>query len=651
MGKKPNGKSPFSPCFKFSCHFYKNMSAKFPSTFIKALVATALTTALIVVVMSPLDGVSQNILTYHYDNARDGANTNEVVLTPANVNTNHFFKLFTYTVDGEVYAEPLYMAKVAITGQGTHDVVFVATENDSVYAFDADSNAGTNGGLLWHTILGTAATSVLFGTRYHHNVLNPLIGITGTPVIDPVAGTLYVDVLTTPVPDTTNAQHHVHALNIADGTERPYSPVLVAASVPGAGVDSSNGVVTFNANQENSRPALTLVGGMLYVSFASFGDTDPYHGWVIGFNATNLQQLTNYVFNTTPNATTAEFGVNAGEGGLWMGGAGLCVDSSNNLYFETANGSFSANTNGGDYGDSFVKLSTTNGFAVANYFTPMDQAADAANDNDLGSGGPCLLPDSAGSAEHPHLMVGSGKDGNIYLVDRDNMGHYSSTSNVNLQTLNSAIAGSFGTPAYFNNWIYFQSSGDVMKAFSITNGVMSSSPVSKSTVTLGGLGYAPVISANGTSNAIAWVIDASAYKNTDSDTSSGPAILRAYNATNLSQELYNSSMKAGDNAPGTVKYPVPTVADGKVFVAGDLGVAVYGIGVILSPPTILSVILAGTNVVVMWPTNQGGFYLQSTTNLSSAVWTTNSSAPFIVNGQFTVTNPISASQQFYRLSE
>jgi hypothetical protein len=585
---------------------------------IKALVATALTTAIIVVVMSPFNGVSYNVLTYHYDNARDGANTNELLLTPANVNTNYFFKLFTYTVDGEVYAEPLYMAQVAITGQGTHDVVFVATENDSVYAFDADSNAGTNGGLLWYTNLGTAATSVLFGTRLHHNVLNPLIGITGTPVIDPVAGTLYVDVLTTPVPDTTNAQHHVHALNIADGTERPYSPVLVAASVPGAGVDSSNGVVTFNANQENSRPALTLAGGVVYVSFASFGDTDPYHGWVIGFNATNLQQATNYVFNTTPNATTAEFGVNAGEGGLWMGGDGLGVDASNNLYFETANGSFSANTNGGDYGDSFVKLSTTNGFAVANYFTPMDQAADAANDNDLGSGGPCLLPDSAGSAAHLHLMVGSGKDGNIYLVDRDNMGQYSSTANVNLQTLNGAIAGSFGTPAYFNNWIYYQSSGDVMKAFSITNGVMSSSPVSESTVTLRGLGYAPVISANGTSNAIAWVIDSSAYNNTDSDTSSGPAILRAFNATNLSQEIYNSSMKAGDKAPGTVKYPVPTVADGKVFVAGDLGVAVYGIGDILTmktnccPVSILDTTNGFNNeVVVTWDCG----ILQSATNV------------------------------------
>jgi hypothetical protein len=576
-------------------------------------------------------------LTYHYDNARDGANTNEVLLTPANVNTNNFLKLFTYPVDAEVYAQPLYMANVAIAGQGAHNVVFVATENDTVYAFDADSNTGTNGGLLWQTNLGTAATSVLFGTRYHHNVLNPLIGITGTPVIDPVAGTLYVDVLTTPVPDTTNAQHHVHALNIADGTERPYSPVLVTASVPGTGVDSSNGVVTFNANQENSRPALTLAGGMLYVAFASFGDSDPYHGWVIGFNATNLQQVSNYVFASTPNASTNAFGVNAGEGGLWMGGAGLCVDANTNLYFETANGSFSANTNGGDYGDTFVKLSTTNGLPVADYFTPMDQAADAANDNDLGSGGPCLLPDSAGSAAHPHLMVGSGKDGNIYLVDRDNMGRYSSTANVNLQTLNGPIAGSFGTPAYFNHWIYYQSSGDVMKAFLITNGVMSSSPVSKSTVTLGGLGYSPVISANGTSNAIAWVIDSSAYNNTDSDTSSGPAILRAFNATNLSQELYNSSMKASDHAPGTVKYPVPTVADGKVFVAGDFGVAVYGIGVIRLP---LNIQMINNAVVLSW--TNSAVSLQTAANVTGTYTNVpGATSPY--------TNAITDSHIFFRL--
>lgn len=599
--------------------------------------ATVLALGLVPGMLSPSHAVATNWLTYHYDNARDGANTNEVVLTPANVNTNAFFKLFTYTVDAEVYAQPLYMANVAITGQGTHNVLFVATENDSVYAFDADSNLGTNGGLLWQTNLGTAATSVLFGTRYHHNVLNPILGITGTPVIDPVSGTLYVNVLTTSVPDTTNAQHHVHALNIANGSEQPYSPVLVTASVPGTGVDSSNGVVTFNANQEDSRPALTLGGGMLYVSFGSFGDTDPFHGWVIGFNATNLQQVTNYAFASTPNAATDVFGVNAGEGALWMGGGGLCVDSNGNLFFETGNGSFSANTNGGDYGDCFVKLSTSNKFLVADYFSPSNQAAMAANDADLGSGAPTLLPDSAGSVAHPHLMIGAGKEGTLYLVDRDDMGHFSSTTNSIVQTVPSVInGGSYGTPAYFNHWIYYQGAGDVMRAFAITNGVMTTSPVSQSTVNIGNLGYSPVISANGTSNAIVWVIDASAYNNSSSDTSSGPAVLRAFNATNLSQELYNSSIKASDNAPGTVKYPVPTVADGKVFVAGDYGVAVYGLGVILPPPTISPNGGVYTNSVTVT--------LTDATNTTTIFYTLDGTTPTTnslrYTGPFTLTNTV-----------
>jgi len=252
--------------------------------------------ALAVALLSPLNVAAENWLTFHYDNARDGANPNEVVLTPANVNVTHFFKLFTYTVDAEVYAEPLYMASVAIAGQGTHNVVFVATENDTVYAFDADSNTGANGGLLWHTNLGIAATSTEFGVRYHHNVLNPLIGITSTPVIDPVSGTIYVDGLSGDVSNTTNCLHRINALKISDGTEQPYSPVVVAASVPGTGVDSSNGVVAFRPNQHMNRPAMTLAGGKLFVGYGSYGDTDPFHGWVIGYNATNLVQLTNYVF-------------------------------------------------------------------------------------------------------------------------------------------------------------------------------------------------------------------------------------------------------------------------------------------------------------------------------------------------------------------
>ena len=221
-----------------------------------------------------------------------------------------------------MYAHPLYVSNLAIPRQGTRNVVFVATENDSVYAFDADSNAGTNGGLLWQTNLGIAAESILFGVRYHHNVLNPLIGITGTPVIDATSGTLYVDVFSGDVPNTTNCYHRIHALNISNGAEQPYSPVLVQASVPGTGVDATNGLVIFAPQNHMNRPALTLAGGNLYVGYGSYGDTDPYHGGVIGFNAANLQALTNYVFATTPNATTNAFGVNAGEGALWMGGDG-----------------------------------------------------------------------------------------------------------------------------------------------------------------------------------------------------------------------------------------------------------------------------------------------------------------------------------------
>jgi uncharacterized repeat protein (TIGR03806 family) len=579
-------------------------------------------------------------LTYHFDNARAGANTNETALTPANVNTNTFFKLFTCKVDAEVYAEPLFMANVPITGQGTHDVVFVATENNTIYAFDANSNLGTNGGLLWKTNLGIAATSALFGTRYHHNVLNPLIGVTGTPVIDPASGTLYVDAVTGAASNTINIQHYIHALNISDGTERPFSPALVTGSVPGTGVDSVNGVVTFNATNNDSRPALTLAGGILYDAFSSFGDTDPFHGWVIGFNATNLQQLTNYTFVTTPNATISAFGVNAGEASLWMGGNGLCVDSSNNLYFETGNGSFSAQTNGGDYGDSFVKLSTSNFIAVADYFAPSNQASMAVNDLDLGSGGPILLPDSVGSAAHPHLLVGAGKEGTFYLVDRDNMGRFSPTTNNIAQTAQNAVAGSWGTPAYFNHWLYNQSPGDVLKAFSISNGVLSGAPVSRSTVSIGGTGYAPTISANESSNAIVWVIDAGAYaqgaNNNSSDVSSGASILRAFNATNLAQELYNSSLRSSDAAPGAVKYPVATVANGKVFVGGDFGVAVYGLGVIVPSPVISPNGGLYTNSVTVT--------LSDSTNGVSIYYTLDGTTPtthsMLYTGPFTITNNV-----------
>ena len=316
-----------------------------------------------------------NVLTWHNDNFRTGQNTNEVFLSPANVKTNTFGLLFTYPVDGQVYAQPLYVAGLVIPGQGTHNVVFIATQHNSVYAFDADSASGTNGGLLWAVNLGTSAVTPNndFGNRYgaYHDI-DPEVGITSTPVIDLAAGTIYVDAFTH---EGGSYLHRLHALNLTNGLERAFSPVVVAASVPGTGADSVGGVVTFNPMQQLQRPALTLAGGKLYLACAGYADTDPYHGWVIGYNATNLAPLTNFVFNTTPNSSIASYGANAGDGGIWMSGSGLGVDAQTNLYAIIGNGSFNANVGGGtEYGDSAVRLATTNGLAVADFFTPYNQA-------------------------------------------------------------------------------------------------------------------------------------------------------------------------------------------------------------------------------------------------------------------------------------
>ncbi len=575
-------------------------------------------------------------LTYHYDNTRQGQNTNELFLTLSNVNTNGFGKLFTYSLDGYMYSEPVYIPNVIVNGQA-HNVVFAATENNSVYAFDADSNAGANGGLLWQTNLGIAEISINnYGVRYHHNVLNPLIGITSTPVIDPVSGTIFVDTFTGPIANTNSGYHVLHALNITNGTEQPYSPVLVTASVPGAGVDSSNGIVRFNPSMHMNRPAMTLAAGILFVSFGSYGDTDPYHGWVIGYNPTNLVQLTNYTFCTTPNATTNAFGVNAAEGALWMGGGGPCVDQNTNIYFEVGNGSFSAQTNGGDYGDSFVKLSTTsNLLAVADYFAPSNQATMATDDADLGSGGPILLPDSVGSAAHAHLLVGAGKEGTIYLLDRDNMGHFDSTTNRIVQTLPSVMGGIWGVPAYWNGRIYFQGSGDVLKAFGISNAVIAASPVTK-TLSSFSTYTTPSISANGNNNGIAWVIQTDAY-NGGNGVTGGPAVLHAYNATNLAQEIYNSNQNLSRDNPGpALKYAVPVVANGKVFVRGEYSLSVFGLGAFLLPPIISPAGGAFTNSVTVTISNSAAgpsiYY-----TLDGATPTTNST---LYTGPFVLTNSV-----------
>ena len=537
--------------------------------------------------------IGESVLTYHNDNARTGANTNETLLTPANVNARTFGLLRKYPVDGYVYAQPLYVSGLNIPGKGVRNVVFVATANNSVYAFDADSDAGTNDGLLWHDDLGEGIDLVHhheIGERYHNNVYQdmlPQIGITGTPVIDPVAGTLFVDAYTRTDTDAGPAFHHkIHALSITDGSERPFSPVEVAAAVPGTGMDSVNGIVAFNPRRQIQRPALTLAGGILYVAYGSAADTDPYHGWIIGYDARNLRLLTNCIFNTTPNATRARFGPHAGEGALWMGGDGLCVDVNGNLYFEVANGSFDADPslgNGVDYGDSFMRLSTANHrLAVADYFTPFNQAEMQARDADFGSGGALLLPDEVGSAAHPHLIVGGDKSSNIYLVDRDQMGHHNPTDNHQIvQEIHADVGSMFGTPAYFNHHLYYQGIGGVMKTYAIANGHINPVPDSMTKTSFSGAGTTPSVSANGGRDGIVWTIQ------TDGAVQHRPAVLHAYDAANLAHELYNSrELPARDNPGDAVKMTVPTVADGKVFVGAQHDLAIFGNGVFLPAPEI-----------------------------------------------------------------
>jgi hypothetical protein len=512
-----------------------------------------------------------SVLTYHNNNNRTGANLNETVLTPANVNQNTFGKLFSYAVDGYVYAQPLYVSGLNITGQGTHNVVLVATEHNSVYAFDADSNAGANGGLLWQVNLGTSVPTP--NPSLPFQAIKPEVGITGTPVIDLTSQTLYVDAFTW---DGTNYFHYVHALNLADGSDR-VPAMLVAASVPGVGVGSSNNVVPFQAKQQLQRSALTLAGGVLYVCFAGFTDTqneDPYHGWVLGFNPATLHLLPKYVFCTTPNGTVAQFGSIAGRGAVWMAGGGMAVDDNNNLYFATGDGNFTAfkNSGGTDYGDSYLKLSTVGGLSVADYFTPYTQGSQQTNDLDTGSGGVILLPDQPGP--FPHLLVGAGKPSRAFVINRDQMTsdnqHINTTSQSDniVQTMPLG-GGSFDTPAYFDQKIYYVAIKDVIRSYALSNGTLIPDlPNTFGVRKYGFPGSTPSISANGSDNGIVWTIQ-----------NAQPAVLVAYDATNLSTELYNSSQAPGqrDQLTGGVKFVVPTVANGKVYAGSQNALSVFGL--------------------------------------------------------------------------
>jgi len=514
-----------------------------------------------------------NVVTYHYDNARTGANTNETVLTPANVASTNFGQIFNLPVDGYVYAEPLVVTNLTIPGKGTHDVVFVATEHDSVYAFDANSN----GPPLWQVSFTNPAagiTTVNSATDLGCGDLIPEVGITSTPVIDLTSGTIYVCAKTKQVTNSVTSFHHkLHALSLTNGAEKFGGPVEVTATVAGTGDGSSGGLVTFDPLSQFNRLALLLNQGVVYVGSAGHCDDPPYHGWLLGYGAQTLT-LSN-VFNADPNGSDA---------GFWEGGGGPAVDASNNIYLMTGNGTFDAATNN-DYGDSFIKLATTNGLQLVDFFTPYNQALMNSTDHDLGSGGQVVLPDDAGGGTTNHLLVGAGKEGAIYLINRDNMGHYNpANDNAIVQVIYYALGsslGSFDTPVYFNHTLYYLGVKDVLKAFAITNAQIGPTPIGQGPTAFGFPGATPSLSAAGTSNAIVWALETDAYK------TNGPSVLHAYNATNVALELFNSGSAGTRDLPGgAVKFTVPTVANGKVYVGAQYALAVYGLGTFLAQPVI-----------------------------------------------------------------
>jgi hypothetical protein len=510
--------------------------------------------------------MAAEVLTYHNDNQRTGDNLSEVTLTPANVNAATFGKVGQVAVDGAVYAQPLYKANLLIPGQGVHNVVFVATEHNSVYAFDADNFA-----LLWHDSLinPLAPASTLSTSDVQNNAISPEIGITGTPVIDPSNNTIYVvDTAKTTAGKAPVVFDQLHALDLATGAEKFGGPVTISATVPGRGDGSVRGRVSFNARWELQRAGLLLLDGVVYISWASYGDIGPYHGWVIGYTANGLRQVS--AFNDTPNGE---------EGGIWMGGGGPAADTNHNIFLAIGNGTFSANKKGGrDFGDSVVKLSARNALAVADYFSPFNQAFLSANDLDLGSGGVLLLPNQPGP--HPHLLVTTGKNGTLYLIDRDNMSRFNRKTDAIVQEIPHAVATAYSTPAYFNGTIYDvgaaylgnpDTGAQVLTAWPLINGRVTSTPTFGS-YPYGYPGATPSVSASGTTNGIVWTLD------NGGSGGSLPAILRAYNANNINVELYDSA-QAGvrDLAGPAVKFTVPTVVNGKVYVGGQGTLTIYGL--------------------------------------------------------------------------
>jgi hypothetical protein len=500
-----------------------------------------------------------DITTYKNDPGRTGQNLTESVLTLSDVNASRFGLLRILAADGNVDATPLYLA--GLTVQGTaHDVVFIATESDSVYAYDSDSGA-----LLWHVSLLGAGETVNDLPAYGCQQVAPTIGVTATPVIDRSAGAHGIIYLVAMSRSSASNTYHqrLHALDVTTGAELLGGPVDIAATYPTLG-----GTTSFDPAQYEERAALLLANGTLYTSWTSHCDVPPYTGWIIAYSASTLARTA--VLNIAPN------GGDVGPA-IWMSGGGPAADAAGNVYLLSANGAFETtlDANGfpdqGDYGNSFLKLSPGAAtLTVSDYFTMYNEVDESGSDEDLGSGGILLLPDlTDGGGVVRHLTVGAGKDGNLYVVNRDAMGHFNSASNQIWQELTGVLDGGiWSTPAYFNGALYYGPSGGALRAFALQAARLSSAATSSTSVSFIYPGTSPAISANGASNGIVW-----AHENAN------PAVLHAYDAANLAHELYNSSQAANGRdqfGPGN-KFITPAIADGKVFIGTQSGVAEFGL--------------------------------------------------------------------------
>jgi outer membrane protein assembly factor BamB len=505
-----------------------------------------------------------DVTTFHYDNARDGLNSKETILTEDNVNSTQFGKVAFYNTDGKVDAQPLFLANLAIGGT-LHNVVYVASEHGTLYAFDADTNAQ-----LWSiSLLGNGEIP---SDNHGCSQISPEIGISATPVIDRKQGPNGTIFAVATSKDANGGYHHrVHALDLTTGAEIG-SPTEVTATFPGTGDNSQGGNVIFDPAQYAERAALLLVNGTLYTTWTSHCDVGLYTGWIMAYDESSLQQT--QVLNVTPNGHN---------GSIWMSGNGMAADANGFIYALDANGTFDTALDGhgfpsmGDFGNAMLKLSTVNGkLAVVDYFEMYNGPSESAQDVDLGSGGPLLLPDQTDTHGFVHhLIVGAGKDRNIYLGDRDNLGKFNPATNPadnNIyQELPGANAGlAYSSAAYFNGVLYYASDSDMLKAYPLTDAKMATTPSSVSPTKFQHPGPTPTISSNGAQNGIVWALDSNI---------NNPAVLHAYDPANLAHELYNSTQAANgrDSFGSGNKFITPMVVDGKVYVGTPTGVAVFGL--------------------------------------------------------------------------